>query len=115
MLLPETAKAAIAKTFYDKVITVYARATTFDAEGGIVKGGLTEQSTFNGNVQFTNLGELQTELGLAESIDIAVSCPNEVGITLESVIGYNGVKYEVTAVIPFDLYTKVIGKKCLVV
>lgn len=113
MLFPDKAKQAIAKAFYDKAVVVSTRTTTLDAEGGIVKGNLTQKASFNANVQFTNLGELQSELGLTESIDIVISCPTSANVALTDVITYNGVNYDITAVIPFDAYIKVVGKKCL--
>ena len=109
MLFPESAKKAIAQSFYDKTVEVLASQDTIDAEGGVVKGSLTVKSTLQGNVRFTNLGELQTELGLVESIDICVTCGADEDVVVNDLLRYNGKLYVATSVIPSDSHLTIVG------
>jgi len=110
MLWPNEAKSAIANAFYDKTIETLSQATTIDAEGGVVRGNTTVQSTFQGNVQFSNLGELQAELGLTESIDITVTCAPDTAISVDARFRYNGKTYRALSVIPSDSHLTIVGK-----
>ncbi len=110
MLWPNGAKGAISKVFYDKEVEILSAENTIDAEGGVVKGSPTVESTFRGNVRFSNLGELQTELGLVESIDISITCSTDISITIGKLFRYNNKTYQATAVIPSDSHLTIIGK-----
>ena len=109
MLFPESAKKAIADAFYDKTIEVLTAEDTVDAEGGVVKGSLTTKSTLQGNVRFNNLGEVQTELGLIDSIDICVTCGADENISVNDVLRYNDKLYIATSVIPSDSHLTIVG------
>lgn len=111
MLWPDSAKDAIAKAFYDKVIVVLNSTTTKDSEGGIVRNSQSVKTSFKGNVRFNDLGELQAELGLVESIDISVTCNTNAEIELNDIFRYNSQLYVATHVIPSDSHLTVIGKK----
>lgn len=111
MLWPNAAKDAIANTFYDKVIVVLDSTTTKDSEGGIVRNSQSVKTSFKGNVRFNDLGELQAELGLVESIDISVTCNTNAEIELNDIFRYNSQLYVATNVIPSDSHLTVIGKK----
>jgi len=111
MLFPDSAKNTIANTFYDKTVEILNQETSIDAEGGVVRSTPTVQSTFQGNAQFTNLGEAQAELGLVESINILITCSTDVSIKLNDRIRYDGVEYVVTSVIPTDSHLTIGGRK----
>ena len=109
MLFPNKAKQAIAKSFYDKTIEVLTTEDTIDAEGGVVKGSLTTKCTFQGNVRFTNLGEIQTELGLVKSIDICVTCGADENVSVNDLLRCSNKLYVATSVIPSDSHLTIVG------
>lgn len=109
MLFPNSAKNAIAKSFYDKTIEVLTAEDTVDAEGGVVKGSFTVKSTFQGNVRFTNLGEVQTELGLVDSIDICVTCGADENVSVDDILRCSNKLYVATSVIPSDSHLTIVG------
>lgn len=113
MLFPESAKTAIAESFYDKTVEVLAKQETLDPEGGVIKSGLTVKSTFQGNVRFNALGVVQQELGLVEDIDVAISCDPSTDVVVNNVLQYGGKRYVVTDVLPFDSHKLITGKKWL--
>ena len=108
MLYPNSAKQAIAKTFYDKSIEVMTATDTVDAEGGVTKS-FTTKCTLKGNVRFTNLGEIQTELGLVDSIDICVTCGADENVSVNDVLVCSSKKYIATSVIPSDSHLTIVG------
>ena len=110
MWFPNSAKKQIAKAFYDKTIAVLAKVETIDEEGGIVNT-TTTKGTFQGNVRFNALGELQTELGLTHNIDIAISCPADTDVEVDNLLEYAGVKYIVTDAMPRDSHKYIMGEK----
>lgn len=111
MLFPEAAKAAISKTFYDKEVSILAKTETIDSEGGVVKAGETVKSTFKGNVRFVLLEEVQSELGLTEEIDIAITCDTYTDVKVDDFLSYKGVKYVALGVLPRDSHIMIAGKK----
>lgn len=111
MLWSNEAKAAIADAFYGKTIEVISSETQLDAEGGVIRDTQSVSSSFRGNVRFNNLGELQAELGLVESVDISITCAPETQIVVDSLFRYDGKVYRATSVIPADSHLTVIGKK----
>ena len=109
MLFPNSAKRAISEAFYDKEVAILEKTETIDDEGGVVKGGTTVKSTFTGNVRFTQLGELQTELGLVSQIDVAITCPTDTAVEVDDLLQYKGVKYVASSVIPSDSHLSIAG------
>ncbi len=109
MLFPDKAKNAIAKSFYDKTIEVLTTEDTVDVEGGVVKGSLTTKCTLQGNVRFTNLGEIQTELGLVDSIDICITCGADVNVSVNDLLRCSNKLYVATSVIPSDSHLTIVG------
>lgn len=109
MLLPANFTAKIADTFYDKDVSLL-ETTTSSTDGWVEETG-TVSSTFKANVQFNNLGTVQSELGLTESIDVSLTCATDTNIEIGGLFGYGGVTYKATAVIPFDSHLKVAGRK----
>lgn len=110
MLLPSGFSKTIADTFYDKTVSILAKTTT-STDGWVEETGTTVTSTFKANVRFDQLGEVQSELGLTESIDIAITCGTDVDVNTDSLISYAGVTYNVTAVLPNDSHKKIAGRK----
>ena len=109
MLLPDNFKKSIADTFYDKTIEILDKTEVIDDEGGVIKGGKTVKSTFTGNIRFTELGALQTELGLVSQIDIAITCATDTAVAVDDLLQYRGVKYVAKSVIPSDSHLLVVG------
>ena len=110
MLFPDEAKQIIAQSFYDKTVEVLTSQDTIDAEGGVVKNSLTVKCTLQGNVRFANLGEIQTELGLVESIDICVTCGANENVAVNDLLRYGGKLYVATSVIPSDSHLTIVGR-----
>jgi len=113
MQYPDSAREAFDKVFRDKVISVLNKVVETDAEGGVVKKAGTVASTFKGNVRFTSLGELQTELGLTESIDIAITCDTSVSVAVDDLLEYKDVVYVADNVLPSDSHLTIVGHKWL--
>ena len=110
MLLPTDFKDTVASTFYDKTITILNRTSSKDTEGGIVRGSTTTKGTFTGNVRFNALGELQSEIGLVESIDIAITCLPTVDVAVDDLLQYAGKRYVATDVLPYDSHKLIVGR-----
>jgi hypothetical protein len=110
MLLPANFTKAVADTFYDKTVKILEKVTT-ETDGWVDESGTTVKSIFQANVRFSKLGEVQNELGLSESIDIAITCSTEVDVKTDTLISYNDVTYNVTAVLPNDSHKKIAGRK----
>lgn len=111
MLFPDSAKAKIKDAFYDKTIEILDATENVDAEGGIVKNMTTVKGTFKGNVRFNALGELQTELGLTQNIDIAISCPTDTEVVVGDLLRYSSITYLVTDSLPRDSHKFIMGAK----
>lgn len=113
MYLPSNFKQIIADHFYDKSIDVIDKTVTTDTEGGVIKMGTTTKSTFNANVRVTALNEVQQELGLVETIDIAITCDPSTEVSVDDLLQYAGRQYVATDVIPYDSYKMIVGRKWL--
>lgn len=111
MFLPADFKGVIADTFYDKTITKLAKSITTDSEGGKKKTGTTAAGTFKGNVRFTALGQLQSEIGLVEQIDIAITCDPATSMAVDDLFQYLGKKYVAVDVLPYDSHALIVGRK----
>jgi hypothetical protein len=111
MLFPDSAKKVIAETFYDKVVAVLDKLESVDSEGGVVKDGWEAKSTFKCNVRFTALSEVQSELGLTEEIDVAITCPTDTAVEVDDILQYGGFKYIATEVLPRDSHKLIVGRK----
>jgi hypothetical protein len=109
MLLPANFTDKIAETFYDKTVSILSK-TTSNVDGWITETG-TVQSTFKANVQFSNLGTVQSEMGLTEQIDVSLTCDKDVSLTVDGLFEYDGVTYKASAVVPYDSHTKIVGRK----
>ena len=110
MLFPNSAKNAIAKSFYDKTVEVLATEDIIDTEGGVIKGSLTTKCTLQGNVRFANLGEIQSELGLVDSIDICITCGVDENVSVNDLLRCSNKLYVATSVIPSDSHLTIVGK-----
>lgn len=110
MLWPDEAKNAIADSFYDKTIEVLNSETQRDEEGGIIRNTQSIKTSFEGNVRFNNLGEIQAELGLVDSIDICITCNANAEIAVNDLFRYNNRLYVATDVIPTDSHLTITGK-----
>lgn len=109
MLLPSNFTSLIADTFYDKTVSILSKTTT-TTDGWVDENASTVTSTFKANVQFSRLGEIQSELGLTEQVDISMTCA-DVAVEVGDLVSYDGVTYRLMAVLPFDSHLKVVGTK----
>lgn len=110
MFIPKTMKTAIAKAFYDKEIHLMDKSVETDAEGGVKTKGYTVKNTFNGNVSFTNCQKIQEDYGLDYNVDISITT-DYTELTVDDIIVYNKVTYEVKGIFPRDSHTLVAGAK----
>lgn len=109
MLLPTNFTDIIAKTFYDKSVTKLTK-TKSQTDGWVTETGTTN-GTFKANVQFANLEQVQSEMGLTERVDVVVTCANDVVVAVDDLISYNGVTYKVSAALRRDSHLKIAGSK----
>ena len=109
MLLPDDFNRIVADTFYDKDVYILEKQTTSD-DGWIEETG-TVQSSFKANVQFSDLGTVQSELGLSERVDVSVTCATSVGLSLDDLFKHDSVTYKASAVVPYDSHLQIVGSK----
>lgn len=109
MLLPANFQSTIADTFYDKTVSLLTKTKT-STDGWVEETGAVS-STFKANVQFSNLGEVQSELGLTEQVDVVVTCATDVAISVDGLFQYGGVTYKASAVTPNDSHLRIVGSK----
>ena len=109
MRLPSSFTQTIADAFYDKDVSILTKTQT-NTDGWIGETG-TVSSTFKANVQFSNLGAVQTELGLTERIDVALTCAADVSLATDGLFRYDGVDYKVLTAIPYDSHKRIVGQK----
>lgn len=109
MELPSNFTKVIADTFYDKVITVYSEETVKDSFGWTKQSASPTSTTFNGNVRYTNLRQLQEDYGIKEDIDVAIT--TSYSIENGKIIGIGDTTYKIVSVIPSDSHNLVVAKK----
>lgn len=111
MLVTQTFKDAIQRTFFDKVIDMFSVTSTTEIDGAVRNNVLVAGNQFNGNPRLTNFKAIQKDFGLEYQIDIAVTTTVDAGVTVNSGIRYAGIEYRVTEVFAFDSHTLIIGTK----
>ena len=104
-------KTKIANTFYDKGILVMTKTVTRDSEGGLKTGSNKVNYKFYGNVNFSNFGAIQEQYGLDYKIDISITADNETNISINDMIKYNNIVYNVTDVLPTDSHILIVAVK----
>lgn len=109
MLLPANFTNLIADTFNDK--TVNKLQKTKSSNDGWVEETGTVKSPFKANVQFSNLGQIQSEMGLTEQIDVVITCSSDVNLAVDDLFSYQNVTYKTSAVLPRDSHKKIAGQK----
>ena len=110
MLFPDSVINKFEQTFYDKEITLKTVTESLNSEGGLVREISDAGSTFMGNIRFSDLGEVMTELGLTENIDICITCKPDVAVNLNDLASFGGKIYQITSVIPADSHQTLAGK-----
>ena len=111
MRIPDSFKKAIADVFYDKVVDILPAEETVDVEGGVKRQpGSTASGSFTGNVNYSNLKEVQEELGLTYDIDVAITT-NADNVSVNDFVSYSGTVFVVTDVIPYDSHKMVVATK----
>lgn len=107
--LPNGFKNTISRIFYDKEILLYEISENTDDFGEVISEIEETGESFMGNVEFSNLAKIQEDYGLKDSIDIAIS--TDYDLEVGSIIGYQGVLYRTTKVIPSDSHNLIVGNK----
>ena len=110
MLFPNSAKQPISQAFYDKEVAILEKEEAYDTEGGLVKTGSITKSTFTGNVRFVSYDESQQEKGLVKDIDVVITCPTDIDVTVGDFLQYQGSKYVVTSRVMSDSHMTIEGK-----
>ena len=108
MFIPKTMKTAIAKAFYDKEIHLLDRRTETDAEGGVKTNGYAVRTTFKGNVNFSNCEKIQEDYGLDYKVNVSITTDYD-GVSINDILSYNTVLYEVKGLYTRDSHTLVLG------
>ena len=108
MLVPNSFKDNIAKTFYDKDINILSTTQTVDAEGGRNKGIGEVVRTFKGNVNFSVSREVQEEYGLDYQIDLVITTDDN-DVDIGDIIKYLDVIYTVTDAKPRDSHRRLVA------
>ena len=111
MYIPITMKQKMADVFYDKTISLMTNETIVDSEGGVTYKGLQESDTFNGNVSFSNCKKIQEDYGLNYDINISITTSTDVNISINDIIKYDNVIYNVTDVLPSDSHILIVAVK----
>ena len=110
MFIPQTMKREIARAFYDKEIHLMNKSVEIDAEGGVKTKGYSVQESFQGNVNFSNCEKIQEEYGLDYKINIAITT-DYTNLTVEDIISYDNVYYEVKGIYKKDSHVLIVGAK----
>ena len=100
----------IAKTFYDKTISVLEQTISTDAEGGVNSKGYEVSKNFKGNVNFSNCKQIQEEYGLDYNIDISITTNYNL-LEINDIIKYQDVVYKVTDILYSDSHVLIVATK----
>lgn len=111
MYIPQKMTNKIASVFYDKTIEVLTPNVITDAEGGVNYKGLATISSFNGNVSFSNCKKVQEEYGLDYEIDISVTASVNTNVSINDIIKYQNITYNVTDILPSDSHILIVATK----
>lgn len=109
MKIPNNFKDKIKSTFYDKVVNKVTVTSSVDDEGWIENDKIEIGSSFNGNVRFDDLAEVQENYGLQEVIDIVITTDEE--IEVGAILEYGGIYYRAIKVIPHDSHNLILATK----
>jgi len=110
LYIPNQMKKQIAKTFYDKEVSVLVKNTSIDAEGGVNSKGYDVLETFKGNVNFSNCKQIQEEYGLDYNIDVSITTDYNL-LKINDMIKYQDVIYNVTDILPSDSHLLIVATK----
>lgn len=108
MYIPKTMINKIAKTFYDKEVSILTQQVIVDAEGGVNVKGYDVTNTFKGNVNFSNCKQIQEDYGLDYVIDLTITTDFK-GLQIGNIIKYQDVIYKVSDVINNDSHVLVVA------
>lgn len=111
MYIPKTMSKKIAETFYDKTVEVMTNNTITDAEGGVNYKGLAVIDSFKGNVSFSNCKKIQEEYGLDYEIDISITTYIDTNVSINDIIKYNDIVYNVNDVLLTDSHILIVATK----
>lgn len=106
MNVPKSFKNKIKSTFYDKTLTRHDAVVAVDDEGWARVSEPTVIGTFKGNVNFSNLNEVQERYGIRTDITATVTTDEQVANG--EIVGYLGQLFRVTKAVAFDSHTLLI-------
>ena len=110
MYIPKIMMKQIAKTFYDKEVSILVKTESIDTEGGVNSKGYEVLNKFKGNVNFSNCKRIQEEYGLDYSIDVSITTSYDL-LNINDIIKYQDVTYNVTDILPSDSHILVVATK----
>lgn len=110
MYIPKSMMKQIAKTFYDKTISVLEQVISTDAEGGVNSKGYEVSNNFKGNINFSNCKQIQEEYGLDYNIDVSITTDYKL-LNINDIIKYQDVVYKVTDILPSDSHVLIVATK----
>lgn len=108
MYIPKSMKKQIAKTFYDKEVSILEKQDSIDAEGGVNSKGYNVLTTFKGNVNFSNCKQIQEEYGLDYNIDVSITTDYNL-VNINDIIKYQEVIYKVSDILPSDSHILIVA------
>lgn len=106
MLLPANFTSVVAGHFYDKTVSILGKTQT-NTDGWVTEVSTTAVGTFPANVQFNNLEQGQSDLGLTERIDVIMTCLPDVAVKVDDLVRYDGITFKVMAARPRDSHLKI--------
>lgn len=108
MKIPQSFKDKIKQTFYDKEILLISSSLVKEADGHAKLKESTTTGSFFGNVNFSNLKNVQENYGIQEEIDLTVT--TDTAVAREQVIQYDNRLFKIIEAKKFDSHYLLIAK-----
>lgn len=109
MLFPESARRAIAQTFYDKTVEVLEVKKTFDPEGGVVEG-ISKKAEFAGNVNLSVLAKILEANGAKVDASVAITAETSAPVEIGDRLRIGQLTFEAVEVKRYDSHALILGK-----
>lgn len=111
MKIPRIFTDKVSSLFYDKDVLVYSVESVVESDGWTKLDLVSSGYTIKGNVNFSNLEQVQKEYGLSEVVDVTITTAKEESIGLNNIISINDITYIVVKAISFDSHKLIIAKQ----